>query len=290
MLMDKHTIKEMEALIMYKVGVILPSRGLIFSRTAAEILNNLRGIPHKIYFSHRKPIPDCFNEPLERALSDESITHIWIVEDDMIMPPDALKNALEANKSVVTYDYPINDKNVGAVFKDITGKVIYCGTGFLLLEREVFNKLKAPYFRTDIQWSVTRHNESLRFKGSSIKQDGSYGLQDITFCMKLHKAGYEISVLPAILGQRKLIALGKTGSNNGAHHINRWRSVKPDIRLKEYMAMPNDLTSKSKLITLETENGFISTDKNHAEKLVNNGVGKEIDSNQTAIDLSEVEI
>ena len=49
------------------IAVILPSRGLIFSRTADEILQNLKDIPHKIYFSHRKPIPDCFNEPVEEA-------------------------------------------------------------------------------------------------------------------------------------------------------------------------------------------------------------------------------
>ena len=288
--MDKRTIKEGMTLNMYRVGVILPSRGLIFSKTAEEILKNLRGIDHKIFFSHKRPIPECFNEPLERALSEPNLTHILIVEDDMIIPPEALKNALEANENVVTYDYPINANNVGAVFQDITGKVIYCGTGFLLLKREVFDKLKAPYFRTDIQWSVVRHNESLRFKGAEVKQDGSYGLQDITFCMKLQKAGYDIKVLPTVLGQRKLIALGKVGSNNGAHYIQRWRKVKKDIRLNEYMSMPNDLTSKSNLITLETEGGYISTDKAHAEKLVDKGIGKEINSHQTAIDLTEVDI
>lgn len=68
-----------------KIGVILPSRGLIFSRTAEEILNNLKKVPHKIYFAHKRPIPECFNEPLEEALADKDITHIWFVEDDMVL-------------------------------------------------------------------------------------------------------------------------------------------------------------------------------------------------------------
>jgi len=275
---------------MYKIAVIFPSRGLVFSKTAEELLAMLKDVPHKIFFSHKLPIPDCFEVPLTAALESKEFTHILIVEDDMMLRPDALINALDTNQSIVTYDYPINDKHVGAVFKDITGKVIYCGTGFLLIERSVFNKLNAPYFRTDVQWSVTHQKESLRFIGSMIKQADSYGLQDITFCMKLHKAGYDIHVMPEVLGQRKLIALGKTGTNNGAHRIDRWRSVTPNLRLNEYMSMPDALTAKSQLITLETENGFITTDKTHASKLVDKGIATEIDSKQTAIDLTEVTI
>lgn len=35
-----------------KVGVIFPSRGLVFSKTADELLQNLKKVNHKIFFSH----------------------------------------------------------------------------------------------------------------------------------------------------------------------------------------------------------------------------------------------
>ena len=50
-----------------KVAVILPSRGLMFSKTAEEIINNVKGVPHKFFFSHKRPIPECFEIPTEEA-------------------------------------------------------------------------------------------------------------------------------------------------------------------------------------------------------------------------------
>src|SRR4051812_9654624 len=122
-----------------KVGVILPSRGLMFSETADEILQNLKGIDHKFFFSHRQPIPDCFEKPTNRALLDDSITHLWFVEDDMKLAPDTLSKLLVVNRAVVTVDYPVNADGRGSIFK-VDKQIVFCGTGCLLVKREVFNE------------------------------------------------------------------------------------------------------------------------------------------------------
>lgn len=275
---------------MYRLGIVIPSRGLIFSRTAEEIERETKGIRRKFYFAHGKAIPKCFESPVNRALCDFDNTHVLILEDDMILHENAIWEALDADKDVVVYDYPITKNGRGSVFTDGTGKVIYSGTGFMLIKREVFDKLKAPYFRSDIGWNVYRDKESLRFVAREMVKGDGYGLHDITFGMKLQKAGIEITVLDKTLGQRKLIALGKSGTNDGAHNIENWTTVKKNFSLKEYMKLPESLSSKSKLVTLETLDGFINVSQEHAEKLIAAEKAKPILSKQTVIDFGDFEI
>jgi hypothetical protein len=275
---------------MFKLGVVIPSRGLIFSRTAEEIERETRGMRRQFYFAHGKPIPKCFESPVNRALCDFDNTHILIIEDDMILHQNAIWDAVNADNDVVVYDYPITKAGRGSVFTDGTGKVIYSGTGFMLIKREVFDKLKAPYFRSDIGWNVYRDKESLRFSACEIAKGDGYGLHDITFGMKLQKAGIDITVLEKTLGQRKLIELGKSGSNDGAHKIEEWTKVIKNFSLKEYMKLPESLISKSKLVTLETLDGFINVSKEHADKLIAADKAKPINSKQTIIDFGEFDV
>jgi hypothetical protein len=90
-----------------KVAIILPSRGLMFSRTAEEVLANHKSVPSRLFFAHKRPIPDCFEIPTLEALADEDITHLWYVEDDMALPPNILRTMLDANEMAVTADYPV---------------------------------------------------------------------------------------------------------------------------------------------------------------------------------------
>lgn len=175
-----------------KIAVILPSRGLIFSQTADEILQNLKGIPYKFFFSHRKPIPECFESPTEKALLDPEITHIWFVEDDMILPPNGLQLLLDADANAVTCDYPVTKDGRGSVFYDQGGNVVFCGTGCLLVKREVFNGLKKPYFTDKVRWTMLNYGESIKLTG--IYGDVGYGTHDITFCIKLWNNGVIIKV------------------------------------------------------------------------------------------------
>lgn len=273
-----------------KVGVILPSRGLIFSKTADELLQNLKGIPHKIFFSHGNPIPDCFNIPTERALEDDSITHLWFVEDDMIIPPDTLKTLLEANANAITCDYPINEKGRGAVFYDGGGQVVFCGTGCLLVKKSVFKGLKKPYFTDKVRWTMFNYGDALKLIGSDNTTGDGYGLHDITFCIKLWNAGVIVKVAPIKLGQRKLISLGKAGSNNGQHKIREWKKIVKNLRLKELQKQPVAIGAKTKLVVVDTPSGAISTSRTHADNLVAQGLASYPPKRHTIIDDSGVTI
>lgn len=264
------------------IAVILPSRGLIFSETAEEIINNLKGIPHKFFFAHELPIPDCFEVPVTKALKDPEITHLWIVEDDMVLAPDTLKQMLGKNKAVVTVDYPVNTEGMGAVFK-VGGEVIYCGTGCLLIQRAVFDELKPPYFRTDMRWGIKNFGKYLKMNVSHDPSVG-YGYQDVNFCMELYHQNIPIHLIPGTLSQRKLVALGKAGSNNGAHQIEVWKTVKKDYLLKELKKSP--VLPSGNLVSVNTPTGEVTVSKTHAKKLIKEGLATAMPVRPIVVDWS----
>lgn len=271
-----------------KIGVIFPSRGLIFSETAEELLNNLKGVPHKIFFSHKKPIPQCFEDPTNEALKDPDITHLWFVEDDMILRPDTLMKLLAADSNAVTADYPVTKDGRGSVFYDKGRNVVFCGTGCLLVKRSVFDNLKKPYFTDKVRWTMLNYGESVKLTG--VYGDTGYGTHDITFSIKLWNNGVKIQVIKQKLGQRKLVALGKAGTNKGAHNIEKWRKIVKDKRLDAILAQPVATGAKSKLVTVDTPTGGITVTRSHAEDLVKQGMASYPPKRFTIIDDSEVEI
>lgn len=271
-----------------KIAVIFPSRGLCFSKTAEELLQNLKGVDHKIFFSHRRPIPECFEEPTLKALEDPTFTHVWYVEDDMILRPNTLKELLEADANVATADYPVTKDGRGSVFYDKGKSVIFCGTGCLLVKRRVLESLKKPYFTDKVRWTMLNYGESIKMTG--VYAETGYGTHDITFCVKLWNTGVKINVIKQKLGQRKLVALGKAGSNNGAHEIELWRKIVKDARLDAILSQPVATGAKSKLVTVDTPTGGITTTRSHAENLVNQGMATYPPRRFTIIDDSEVSI
>lgn len=207
-----------------KLGVILPSRGLLFSESFEELLAELKPLDHKIYFAHAKPIPDCFNVPLEKALKDKSITHILFCEDDMALPKGILQKMLELNVPATALDYPFKKDGEATILHDPEGYALYSGTGFLLVWREVLDKMPKPIFRTDLAWDTRIQAHTLYMWPRDVSKIKTYGLHDINFGLTLWTNGMPI-VPAAPAGQRKLVALGMTNTNSGAHIIKTLREV-----------------------------------------------------------------
>lgn len=269
-----------------KIACIFPSRGLVFSRTAEELLNNLEGYEFDIFFSHGIPIPDCFEKPLRQALKDSTYTHIWVVEDDQIIPEGTLDSMILMDSPVVTMDYPVSREGQGTVFQ-VDGKVIFSGTGCLLIKREVFHFINKPYFRTDVKWTPTNFGKFIRFTAGKSTRLDAYGLHDVTFGLKLYKAQIPISVAGTI-GQRKLKALGKAGTNDGAHDIEEWTKVKPDYLLKTYKKFP--IQPSGKLITVQTDDGEMTVHPTFARKLIKQGKAKSLPKQSFVVDYGDISI
>lgn len=268
------------------IAVILPTRGLIFSETAQELLDNLDGYTYDIFFAHELPIPRCFEEPLELAL-EGNYSHVWFCEEDMVLPEETLSAMLLMDAPVVTMDYPVGKNGQGAVFYDKSGRVVFSGTGCLLVKREVFKKLNTPYFRTDVRWNVSNHGSFVRFTANPNTDKGAYGLHDVTFGIKLWAAQIPISVAGTI-GQRKLIKLGEVGTNEGAHQIEVWTKVTPNYLMKVYKKFP--VQPVGKLVEVQTMSGNVTVHPDHAKKLIKAGVATAIPKQSVSIDLNEIEL
>lgn len=228
----------------YKIAVILPSRGMMFSQTAEELLDNLEGYEYDIFFAHGLPIPDCFNKPLERALRG-SYTHFWFVEEDMVLPKDILKRLLEDKADAICCDYPVTKEGKASVYRDPEGSAIYGGTGCLLVTRKFLESYKQPIFRTDIAWDVKIGD---RFEAEPRKIEGNvYGLHDVTFGLLAYQRGTPIKVSKITCGQRKLKALGQATTNKGEHQIEVWTDLKPEV-----LEVP-ELTSRNVLLNDGTQ-------------------------------------
>lgn len=269
-----------------KIAVILPSRGLMFSETADEILQNLEGYEYEIFFAHGLPIPECFEKPLTRALKGD-YSHIWIVEDDMILDSGVLDSMLIMDSPVVTMDYPVDKKGQGVVFSDRAARVVFTGTGCLLIKHAVFDKLAKPYFRTDIKWGIANYGKFIRLTANSMPNLEGYGLQDVTFGLKLWKAEIPISVAGNV-GQRKLVALGKPGTNDGAHNIEEWTVVKPDVLYKRFKSYPKQTLGK--LVSVLTKDGEMNVHPDHANRLIKAGIATKPPQESVSIDYNEVEL
>lgn len=213
---------------MEKLAVILPSRGLLFSETFEELLRELDGFRYEIFWAHEMSLPDCFNEPTERALADPEVFAVLICEDDMIIPKGMLKRMFERNYPVVAADYPFQQDGDATVLHDPDGKAYWTGTGFILIARHVLEALPKPVWRTDQTFDPFIDKDTIHFWPRKLDKV-YYGLHDLNFGLTLYSAGLPIEPMEQTAGQRKLVALGENHTNNGVHDIKELTVVGRDV-------------------------------------------------------------
>lgn len=263
-----------------KIAVIFPSRGLAFSQTCEELLENLEGYDYDIFFSHKRPIPEAFNEPLTEALRG-AYTHFWLVEDDMVLPKNILKTLLAAKTEAVCCDYPVTRAGKASVYRDPDNNAVFGGTGCLLVTRQFLETYKQPIFRTDIAWDI---KEGDRFEASPRKIKGDlYGLHDVTFGLLAYNRGTPIKISKIQCGQRKLKALGVAGSNNGQHLIQVWTDLTPDKMEFKEQTSRNVILNDGSLVLMDIKRaqvlekqGKLTIPKAKYVELVDNEVLREL--------------
>jgi len=216
---------------MDKLAVVLPSRGLMFSETFEELLNELQDFRYEIFWAHERPLPECFNEPTERALADPEVYAVLFCEDDMVIPKGILKQMFNQQYPVVALDYPFKNNGDSTVLNDPNGFAYWSGTGFLLAARQVLEAFPKPIWRTDTAYDTMIKGNALLFWPRKLKKI-AYGLHDVHFGMVLYSQGMPVKMMARTAGQRKLVHLGKAGVNNGRHEIRVIDKVGRDMVIK----------------------------------------------------------
>ena len=200
----------------------------MFSETFEELLRELEGFNYEIFWSHGKSLPECFNEPTERALADPDVFAVLICEDDMILPKGILKKMFLTNYPVVALDYPFQQQGDSTCLHDPQGKAFWTGTGFLLVAKSVLKQMEKPIWRTDTTFDPFIDKDTIHFWPRKLDKV-YYGLHDLRFGLLLYSAGLPIMVLDNTAGQRKLVQLGEKGVNNGSHEIIELTEVGRDL-------------------------------------------------------------
>lgn len=159
-----------------------------------------------IYFTADLPIPDCFNEPIKVALPEGDFSHIFIVEEDIVLNYDTLESLLEADVDIATCDYNMgNGQRVVSERKGFT----LAGTGCTLIKTSVMRELMP--FSSDTWYDLDLNPTP------KIRDDG-YGMQDIDFYVRAQNKGYTVKVIGEVK-HLKVVEYGKAGTNNGFHKI-----------------------------------------------------------------------
>lgn len=213
---------------MQKLAVIVPSRGLMFSETFEELLRELKGIDHEFYFAHGRPLPECFNEPTEKALEDEENYAFLFCEDDMILPEGILRDMFNRKYPAVALDYPFKQQGDSTCLHDPNGDAFWTGTGFLLLARPILENLEKPIWRTNITFDPFIDKDTIHFWPRKLDKT-YYGLHDLRLGLLLYSSGLPIKVMNRTAGQRKLISAGEKHTNSGQHAIVELTQVGRDL-------------------------------------------------------------
>lgn len=211
---------------MEKLVVATPSRGLIHSRTVEAVLASVRGAPVEFVdwtFSHGLSIPDCHEKVCAVALHSDADL-IWLVEEDVVPPVAALSVMLrlmdERDADGAFVDYPIGESPTSNCAQTIGGYVVWCGTGCLLLRREVLEGTPRPWFDNRNEVEVKVSGDQVRVREFHIPYD--YGGQDIGFSLRVRSAGFRIVYVKpevAFCEHLRVREWGKPMSNQGSHKI-----------------------------------------------------------------------
>jgi hypothetical protein len=200
----------------------------MFSETLEELLSELEGFNYEIYWSHGKSLPECFNDPTERALKDPEVFAVLFCEDDMIIPKGALKAMFATQYPVTALDYPFQQQGDSTCLHDPHGMAFWTGTGFLLVAKAVLEQMEKPIWRTDTTFDPFIDKDTIHFWPRKLDKV-YYGLHDLRFGLLLYSAGLPIKPMGFTAGQRKLKQLGEPHTNDGAHEIERLTNVGRDL-------------------------------------------------------------
>lgn len=219
---------------MDKLAVIVPSRGLMFSETLEELLRELNSLPFEweIYWAHEESLPNCFNNPTERALKDDDVFALLFCEDDMIIPKGILMEMFEQRYPAVALDYPFKKNGDSTCHHDPHGYAYYTGTGFLLVARQVLEAMDKPIWRTDTIFDPFIDKDTIHFWPRTL-EDTHYGLHDLYFGMIMYSNNIPVKPMERTAGQRKLRQMGGKGTNEGAHEIYKLTEVGRDMVIRD---------------------------------------------------------
>lgn len=168
---------------MTKIAVGIPTNRLIKSKTAQSLLRlvNYSNFDYEIIISTRGYNTSENRNYIAAKAVNSGCTHLFFVDDDMILPKNTLEVLLKHDKDIVGAVYKTKyeiQADVCEYFdekREDFMKVKALGTGCLLIKTDVFKNLPQPWFK--YEWN----------DNGSVKRS-----HDWIFCEDALNNGYDI--------------------------------------------------------------------------------------------------
>ena len=180
------------------VAILVPARDTVMTSFAYDLARAMSFHTATtddrvmLYTSHGTLIASQRMELARQALEEKADYLLWL-DSDMRFPRETIGHLMLRDKPIVAANYatrrmpvkPVammdNDGEIGRVYTapDSEGlqPVDYIGMGVMMVKREVFEKVEAPWFAIPYS-TVGQH----------------YIGEDVFFCRKAREAGYEVLV------------------------------------------------------------------------------------------------
>lgn len=184
------------ATIVHMVVAGIPTRGLVISRTIEGVLQNTTDI----IFAHGMPVPDAHNYLVTRFL-ETTAQHLWLVDDDMLIPKGILNSLLSANVDVALADYPLE---TGNSVQRLDGEFLFGGLGCTLIKRHVLE--------SGIRFRTHRGYTFPDLKPVTRSPD-KHGGQDVDFYVQVKERGFTTQVIKRTCGHMRVEDLHRRGNN-----------------------------------------------------------------------------
>jgi hypothetical protein len=185
-----------------------------------------------------------------------------VIEEDMIIPKNAIVDMLAADTHAIAYDYPVTGAKGGTVLYDTEDTAFFTGCGILLVKMEYIRAMKKPVWRTDIAWNMSHKPGYVEFDIKD-RRKADYGQQDIAFGLRFYINKLPIQVVKQPTGQRKLEKRGDGFTNDGTHTIVEYTEVERNSHIQ-----PKEINFRKVML----KNGqVIELYMSSAKKLVESG-------------------
>jgi len=177
------------------------SGGSMKTTTVSCILDMMRAIPAPINLILPVGGYAAQNRTMAiRMARKTKNTHIMFIDGDMIFPPDGVAKLLKQDKDIIGANY--NQRQLPLIstvkmadkdgnyrsgsskeFPKVTFEVAAIGTGYCLINMNVFDKVPEPWFASGY------------FDGNLI----DFNTEDIYFCKEAKKAGFKVWCDPTLI-------------------------------------------------------------------------------------------
>jgi len=128
---------------------------------------------------------------LARMAIGSHCEYLFMMDDDMMAPPDCLIRLVEYNLDIVGAIYNMRAPPYHTLGENIDGssdfihngimEMAYIPTGCILIKTKIFKKMKPPWFQ--LEWKGIYKTET--------NPDGLLG-EDVGFCYKARELGYKV--------------------------------------------------------------------------------------------------